>query len=274
MGQDRSALVAPLTAMALAAVLAVLATMPTPLMVAALLVVVVMFAAGWPTLLGLPTQRGSTTILALCGTTAVIVVALTIGAGDDLMRASGTDGDPEVSRSAHQQLRWLTPVIALSVVIAFTHQLLRRDFRPRLVESVTGVVTGVVLVSVTSGWLASRVAVNGDALIHTAATAVIAGMLATVLPLARRITSPLAVAGSLAFGTAVGAWYDGLPTWPAFATSAIIAMIVVSFDRLFQTLPSARSRAAAIAHGSGVVCAAGAATYLTAGLLEPIAMLR
>lgn len=262
MTESRSRNLAPLTTMAFAAVLAAVVELPSWAMMLILLVAVVIFAAGWPTLLGLPTQRGSTTILALSGTMSVLVVWLTIGIPDDLVAA------PQVlSKSAHQPLRWLAPVIALSVVVAFAHQLMRRDFRPRLVESVTGVVTGVVLVSVTGGWLASHVTTDGHGLIHTATAALVVAAALTMLPFARRITSPLAALAGTAVGSAVGALYEQLPWGPSVATSAMIGLLVVAFDRLFITLPTARSRAAALAHGAGVVCAVGAATYLTSGLL-------
>lgn len=252
--------VVPVAAVGMAALVIASATLGTAWLVLVLLVVVTVFAAGWPTLLGLPTQRGSTTVLALCGTAAVLVVAVTGGLGSEIGVPESADVAPM------QQLRWLAPVLALSVVVAFTHQLLRRDFRPRLVESVTGVVSGVVVVSLASGWLACALVPSGTGLTHTAALAAAAAALAGSLPVPRLIVKPL-LAIAAATGAAVAvALTLALPLWPGVATGLLIGVVTAAFDRLFATLPTASSRAAALAHAAGLVCTAGGVTFLTAGL--------
>lgn len=252
--------VAPASAIGMATLVTASALLGTAWLVVVLLVVVAVLAAGWPTLLSLPTQRGSTTVLALCGTAGVMVVALTGGLGSEIGVPVGTDSEPM------QELRWLAPVLALSVVVAFTHQLLRRDFRPRLVESVTGVVSGVVVVALASGWLACALVPNGIGLIQTSTLAIAFAAATMFLPLPSRIAGPLAAVAAAGVASLVVTILQGLPIWPGVATGILIGVMVACFDRLFATLPTAGSRAAALAHGATMVCTAGGVTFLTAGL--------
>jgi len=52
-----------------------------------------------------------------------------------------------VLRNGMPWLTWLSPALALAVVLALVHQLLRRDGRPRLTESVSSVVLGLLLLA-------------------------------------------------------------------------------------------------------------------------------
>ena len=74
---------------------------------------------------GCRSPRGTTSVLAFGTVAAVLTGAL-------------TRTDPF--------LRWMPAALALSMLVAFLHQLLRRDGRPRLVESVVSVVTGLAVV--------------------------------------------------------------------------------------------------------------------------------
>lgn len=203
----------------------------------ALLVTVVVLASGWPTLLGLPTQRGSTTVLALCGAVATMVVLLTQGS---------------------QPLRFLAPWLAVSVIITFTHQLLRRDYRPRLVESVTGVVAGVVTVNLAVGWLATR----STALIVLGVVVLIVGAGALRLPVPGRIRQAVAVVAAL-LAAAVVAELTPLTTVPAAAIGLLVVAVLVGLDRLLSHLPTLSSRAAGLAAGAAVVASTGMVVYLT-----------
>lgn len=83
-------------------------------------------AWGWPILLNLPSPRGSMSVLAIG--TVLMVAAVVL-----------TRTDPF--------LAWVPAALAVSVVIAFLHQLLRRDGRPRLTESVAGTTSGLAIIS-------------------------------------------------------------------------------------------------------------------------------
>ena len=92
------------------------------------------FAVGWPALLGLPARTGASVVVAL-------------GGAGGVARGGLTRGEPV--------LRGLPVVVALAVLLAFVNELARTDGRPRLVESVAGSVSGV-LVAVRGGRLGGR----------------------------------------------------------------------------------------------------------------------
>ena len=83
-------------------------------------------AWGWPLLLSLPSPRGTTAVLAI-GTVLMTGTAL------------ATRDDP--------YLQWMPAALAVSVIVAFLHQLMRRDGRPRLTESVAAVTSGLAIIS-------------------------------------------------------------------------------------------------------------------------------
>jgi len=236
----------PAAAVVLAALVAVTAVAGPVLLVAALLVTTVALATGWPSLLGLPTQRGSTTILSLCGSVAVLVVALT----------------PDEPR-----LRWLPSVLAMSVVAAFTHQLLRRDMRPRLVESITGVVCGVVVVELGASWIAVSAADGGPQLVLSATAALAAASLATALPWPQRYSGPLALVAGAAFAALVASALADVGSGPAAVLGLCLGAVVAGLDRLLAHLPTTTSRQAGVSVGAAVVSASGSVVYLAAGLL-------
>jgi hypothetical protein len=230
-----------ITGVVLSALIALGATAGTPVLVAALILVVIVVATGWPGLLSLPTQRGSTTIIALCGAAAVGVVGFT---------------------TKEPLLRWLPVILALSVIVAFWHQLLRRDMRPRLVESVTGVVSGVVAVQFASGWAAALHAPGGLDLILTSAVGVAFASAATGLPWPQRITSPLGVLAAVAFSALAATFLPDMDAVPAALISLVAAVVVVALDRLLTVLPSASSRQTGMTIGAAGVACAGIVVYL------------
>ena len=83
-------------------------------------------AWGWPQLLSLPSPRGTTTVLVI-GTVLMTGTAL-------------------LTREA-PYLQWMPAALAVAVIGAFLHQLMRRDGRPRLTESVSASITGLAVIS-------------------------------------------------------------------------------------------------------------------------------
>ena len=83
-------------------------------------------AWGWPLLLGLPSPRGTTAVLAI-GTVLMTGTALV------------TRDEP--------YLEWMPAALAVSVIVGFLHQLMRRDGRPRLTESVAATTSGLAVIS-------------------------------------------------------------------------------------------------------------------------------
>lgn len=151
------------------------------------------------------------------------VVAGTAALGADLL-VLAADGD--------RPLSGVPAVLALSVLAALVHQLLRRDGRGRLVHSLAATVTLAALAVLASSYLAAEAADGGAALVAVAAlpagTVVAASVLrrrtgrspwldlaavpaAAVLALAVPLLSDLAVVPGLviAASAALVAWVSG-----------------------------------------------------------------
>ena len=90
-------------------------------MAPALAVPMVLLAIGWVPLMRLPSPRGTTIV-------QLIAVVLLLA---------------PAALSPRTTLERLPAFVALSMIASFVHQLVRRDARPRLVESVSAVVAGV-----------------------------------------------------------------------------------------------------------------------------------
>lgn len=112
-----------------AVVVAVLAsaTLASPLLLAlALALAGAVLAWGWAGALALPTPRGTLGVLLVGGLALVLSVA--------------TRGEPP-------WLDWVPAALSIAMIAAFTHQLLRVDGRPRLVQSVSSVVLALALLT-------------------------------------------------------------------------------------------------------------------------------
>ena len=83
-------------------------------------------AWGWAGALGLPSPRGTLGVLVVGGLALVLSVAT-------------RDGAP--------WLVWVPAALSIAMIAAFTHQLLRVDGRPRLVQSVSSVVLALALLA-------------------------------------------------------------------------------------------------------------------------------
>ena len=82
-------------------------------------------AWGWSGTLGLPSPRGTATVLLVGGLALVVSVGV---------------------RQEEPWLGWAPAALSLAMIAAFLHQILRRDGRPRVVESVSAVVLGLAVV--------------------------------------------------------------------------------------------------------------------------------
>jgi len=109
-----------------AAVLAIGAAASPDVLALALWVGGVVLAWGWAGMLALPAPRGTSVVLLIGSFALVLSTAL-----DD----------------QRPWLTWVAEALAISVVVAFLHQLLRVDGRPRIVESVSSVVLALGLIT-------------------------------------------------------------------------------------------------------------------------------
>jgi hypothetical protein len=238
-----TAVLAAAASVVLAALLALAGYAGSSVLLAAAALVVVVVAIGWPALLQLPDARGTSLAIALTGWAAVAVAWL--------------------SEWQPRPLANFAVVVAFAVLAAFAHELLRRDGRPRLVESVTGTLSGQVSAVLAAGWVLLLGAAPGEVGVLVTAVAVGASRLVASLPLPDRAAGWT----SLAFGAAAGSTAafllaeDGLQA--CVAAAIVVAGVVAGFDRLLaaQTRTPERGSTALLAAAAAPVSSVGMVAY-------------
>jgi len=143
-------------------------------------------AWGWAPLLGLPSPRGTSAVLA-------VGVAACVGA------AALTTDDPF--------LEWIPGALAVSLIGAFLHQLLRRDGRPRLTESVAGSGAGLAILSMGVAYIPLPRTLGGSETLAAAMAALALSALADLATASRRLRPwalPIAMVLGGAAATVVG----------------------------------------------------------------------
>ncbi|WP_432503747.1 hypothetical protein [Kineococcus arenarius] len=246
------------------AVLVALAAFAGPFALAlALVLLVALVAVGWPALLSLPSPRGTTAVVALAGLGAVATGTAVVSADRDALGAGPLAGVPAVA--------------ALALLAAFVHQLARRDGRPRLVESVSGTVTGQALGVLAACWSAVPATYAGAPLAPVVLVAVCAAaaVCATSWPL--RVAGPVAVgagalAGWLAGSASVALGGAGIVPPARWAVAGLVAgagagVAVAAWRAHSARLPAAGTLPAAFAVAAAPVCLAGGGAYLVGRLL-------
>jgi hypothetical protein len=206
-------------------------------------------AWGWPVLLGLPSRRGTTTVLA-------------IGAVACTAAAAMTPDEP--------YLRWVPAAVAVSLIAAFLHQLLRRDGRPRLSESVAASGAGLAILSSGAAYVPLPYTLGGSETLAVAMAGLALASLADLAVPSARLRAwalPIAmVVGGLA-GLVV-ALEDGRPQ-PA--TGALIGVLVAGTShatrRVLAVLPSMVSARSQLVAGSTSVLMCGVVAYTLGRLL-------
>lgn len=214
-------------------------------MVPALALPMVLLAVGWVPLLRLPSPRGTTIV-------QLIAVVLLLA---------------PAALSPRTTLERLPGFVALSMIASFVHQLVRRDARPRLVESVSAVAAGVALLSSAACLVPLVVAPQGRDAIAAVMAATAAATLADV-GLGRRprgvIAASCAVAsvvlGALAAWAVHGAFGSSSLPFVALA-GALAGGLSYALRQIQSVLPSLWGRRAQIASAAGSVLSTGVIAY-------------
>jgi len=236
---NRGVITAALTAgLALAAV-----SRQAYLVPALVAVAVVVFAAGWPRLLGLPSVRSATIVIAASGLTAVGLITW------------------------RDDFGLLAPVVGLAVLGAFIAEMARRDGRPRLVESVAGTVMGAVVAIGATGWIALGESRPALALIVTAATTLATACATTAVPVRIRHTATIATVLATGVGlflghvlSDVGLVFGGVVGFAAGILTAAAYVLFIRFPAIGRWLP-------AVAAATVPLLMAGGPTYLVGTLV-------
>ncbi|GGI05381.1 hypothetical protein [Isoptericola cucumis] len=231
----------------LAAVVAAAAYLGTDVLAAVAAVLVLLVAVGWAPLLRLPARGGTAVVVGLTGVGGVAVAWV-------------TRGEPV--------LRYLPLVVAMGLVLAFVAEMLRRGGRARLVESVSGTVSGVVVAVACAGWVAAGRTEAGSALVVTSAVGLAVASAVSALPVARGWAGSLvgvALGGAAAAGAATAVPSVDLVTG---AVAGVVSGLVVAVLRLlFERQPALSSRWAAVAAVTTPVAVSGILVFVVGRLV-------
>ncbi|WP_250448121.1 hypothetical protein [Actinotalea sp. C106] len=210
------------------------------------ILLVLLFAIGWPRLLGLPSPLGTGVVIALSGAGGVLAV-------------TATRGEP--------YLRDLPIVLALAVLLAFVNELARQDGRLRLVESVTGTVTGVLIVTAAAGWVASGRTPGGTSLVVSGAVALAIGAAVSAVPLGGWTGATVTTGAAVVAGGTVGAVMPSVSILAGAFLGLATGLLVAALHALFDGVPSLGRRTAAVAALVLPVSVSGILVYVVGRVL-------
>lgn len=229
-----------------AALVAVAAYLGEPALVAVAGVLALLVAVGWPLLVAAPAPRGMGVVVGLGGLAGVVAVAL-------------TDDEPF--------LRELPEVLALSVLLAFVHELVRRDGRERLVESVASTVSGVLVAATAAGWVAAWRTDGGLPVVVTGAFALAVGSAVSAVHVAGWLSASLTIVAATGAGVGAGLLVPGVDPLPAALVGTAVGILVAALRRLFDRLSSMQRRWSALAGSVLPVSVTGVLVYVVGRVL-------
>lgn len=203
----------------------------------------------WPHLIGVPARKTQGAVLALVGAGATAAAFFAPAAA---------------------MLTWLPAAVAVGVGAVFLIQLLRGTGQAHRLESIVGIITGVLVTAMASGWVAAdRLAgTSGDpALLTVTGSAALAAVAVSLIPLPDRMAAPLGlVAGGLC--SALAAVLVAGIAWPAAAfAGVVVAAVVMAFRRLVLSRADKSNTAGQVALGLAPVLVIGSVVYFLGRLI-------
>lgn len=240
-----NAVIGAVASAALAALVAVSAYSGSPVLAAAVALVVLATAIGWGALFELPASVGSGVTVAVAGL-AGVATALAV-------------------QGRARPLAAFAAVLAAGVLAAFTHELVRRPPREDLVESLTGTLAGEVVAVLGATWvLVPQTGLRGEAVV-VAAAAVAAARLATALPLPAW-NGWIGLAAGTAAAVLAARFTGAVDAGPGLLIGVAVSAVVVALDRLLAAPAELRGAAALVAASAAPVATAGVVAYSVARL--------
>jgi len=195
-------------------------------------------AWGWPELLGSPSRFGSSIAVGVAGVLAPVTVAL-------------TPEDP--------YLRHVPVVVAAAVLTMFLHQVVRKDGRPRLTQSVAISAAGIAVATIGVAWVPLGRTSDGAEVALVVAVALAVSALADLLATLARVRPwMVAVAGVLGLvaGGAAGLVVTEVGALAGGVIGAVAAVLAHVMRRALCVLPPIRGL-------RGQVTAAAASVLVT-----------
>jgi len=243
--QDASvtAALGAIASVALAVLIAVAAWAMSPLLLAAAVgLAVLVLAFGWASLLDLPEPTG----------TAVAVALIGLGGAAVALRAGAMT----------RPLAPFAALLALAVLLAFGHELLRRHGRPHLVESLAGTLAAEAVALLGSGWVLLPGTKLGLTAVAAVAAAVVGVRLAALAPVQDRVAGWVAFSAGAVAGTVGGVIVEPARYLPVALLSLGVAAVAAGLDRLLQRLPTLRGARATLSAAAAPVLAVGTVAYV------------
>lgn len=237
-----------LVSIAVCALLAVTAYAGTPYLAAAVVLVVLGIAVGWWGLLSLPHPKGTALVVALCG---VVAVGAAVWAAEE----------------SDQPLAPFAGLLAFAVLAAFVHELLRRDGRKDLVESLTGSFAGQTVAVLAASWVLLPSTDLGVGGIVVAAAGAAGSRLAALLPIPGRLLAWVGVAIGAVAAAAVSPFFPEVKVTTALLIGAGVSAVVLTFERLLSARVPGQAPTSMIAAALAPVAVAGTAAYAAARLV-------
>ena len=198
-----------------------------PMVLAAVVMLLTLaLAHGWPRLLELPVPLGAFVVITLGGAGGIAVVTV-------------TQGQP--------YLRDLPVVVALAVLLTFVNEMARLDGRPRLLESVAGTVTGVLVAAAGAGWIAAVRTPAGPDLVVTGAVALAVGAAVSAVPFGGWVAVVTTAATAMMAGGAAGAVMPRMDPVTGVLLGLTVGVLVAVLHSLFERVPALRRRSASVA---------------------------
>ena len=230
------------------------AALSSPLVLGvALAACAVVLAWGWAGMLNLPTPRGTVGTIVVGGLALVASV---------------------VTRDSSPWLTWVPAALALAMIAAFTHQLFRRDGRPRVVESVSAVVLALSLLACGVLLVPPSGSAEGVALVLGAMAAAVASSLTDLLgrwgSLEQWLTAASLVAGGAAGVVVALAVAAPWTTWLLVGVAA--AALSHAVRRVLSGLPTMAHARPRLVSAIASVLVTGLVPYLVALAFLPAAL--
>lgn len=198
---------------------------------------------GWVVLLGLPSPRGTTTVLAF---------------GAILLLCAAWLSEPAGSSP------WLAAAFAAGLLAEVAHQIARTDGRPRLVESFCGTVTGLALMACGTMIIPLSTTTSGRAGLLLVGLGVAVSTVADVA--GQHEVHGAAVAGALGVVAGVVAHQGavpGVPLWAAASAPALVAVVSTLTRGVTDILPTISRYRSQLAGAAASVLVTGVLGWLT-----------
>ncbi len=205
-------------------------------------------AWGWPPLLGLPSRRGASGALAVAAVCCVVSVA-------------ATTEDPF--------LRWLPAGVALSILAVFLHELLRRDGRPRLTESIGAATVALGTIASGAAYVALPRTWHGADPLAAAMAALALSVLADLMVTRGRLRAWALPVAIVLGGGASSLTFLALGRHEVSAIALLgmlVAAVAHALRRVLAVLPGMAAARSQLVSGAASVLVCGALVYVVARL--------